>query len=421
MCKKKIVSTAEPLEASTLLKLKIPVPFERLAWFQGRLGLGEEDLREIRAHRELFLVKKREFPERLLEYFYKIPETRAILDHEKRSTRLKKVWAHWYGLLFDGDLTRNFLNYLWRSGLRHVEIGLDQRFINLAYAFARQFLQEVGKGMDSPGRKDDLFTALHRIIDFCLLIETSAYVTATSQCDMEVVRGMSHQVRNPLTIIGGNILRLQRGVEPGSGVHRVYETILVENRRLEHLVRDVAVYSELFQKAPIFQEVYLEDVLMGARERLSGVPEMKYARFEVCLDPEGSRVHGDAAALETMFYHLLQNSIEALDAGHPLVRISSRPLPRDTAFTRVEIFNTGKWPGPKELSNVFVPFYSTKPYGTGFGLPIAQVVARKSLGDVLLEPLPGEGTRCMVTLQIVKPLPPRRFQHGSRTPSGPPR
>lgn len=85
---------------------------------------------------------------------------------------------------------------------------------------------------------------------------------------------------------------LQRRVGPGGTVHRVYETILMENRRLEHLVRDAAVPSELFQKEPIFQKVHSENVLKSDPERLAGVPEMKSARFKVCLDPQGSRVQG---------------------------------------------------------------------------------------------------------------------------------
>lgn len=134
------------------------------------------------------------------------------------------------------------------------------------------------------------------------------------------------------------------------------------------------------------------------------MPEMNSARIEMRLDPEFSHVQGDPAALESMFFHLLQNSLEALDPRDPVIRISSKTLAADKSYAQVEICNTGKWPSPEELANVFVPFHSTKPYGTGFGLPIAQVAARKSLGDVALEPLPGEGTRCIVTLRIAGSL-----------------
>lgn len=380
------------------MKLDIPVPYEKLAWFQEKLGLGEEALRELNRHQDLFLGKKDEFAECLFSYFCEIAETRAILNHEKRARELKRVWAFWYGLLFKGSFTPEILAHLWRSGLRHVEINLDKRFINLAYAFVRQFLQDIAKTAVPAAEHQALLAAFDRMIDFCLLIETHAYVTATSQCDMEVVKGISHQVRNPLTVIGGNIVRLQRKAEPGSPLYKTYEMILMENQRLENMVRDAGVYSELFQVEPLLSEVSLEKVLSQALRELEAMPEKKTARIEMNLDPRIPCTQGDPHALQTMFFYLLQNSLEAMDPQNPLVRVSSGVLGTESTVLQIEIFNTGRSPSPEELTNVFVPFYSTKPYGTGFGLPIAQVVARKSLGDVLLEPVPGEGTRCIVRL-----------------------
>ena len=126
-------------------------------------------------------------------------------------------------------------------------------------------------------------------------------------------------MRNPLTVIGGNILRLQKKVEPASPLHRTYETILKENERLEAMVRDAATYSELYQKEPAIS---------------------------------------------------------------------------------IEIFNNGKSPNTEEMENIFVPFYSSKPYGTGFGLPIAQLAAKKNMGELYLERVPYQGTKCIIQLPV---------------------
>ncbi|MEW6667707.1 MAG: ATP-binding protein [Thermodesulfobacteriota bacterium] len=380
------------------MKIDIPVPFERLAWFQGKLGLGPEELGEIFRHRDLFAPKKQEFAERLFLRFYEIRETRAILDHQRRKEDLKKVWSHWYGLLFQGSFTAEVLTYLWRSGLRHVEINLDKRFVNLAYSFVRQFFQEICSRAVAPAGHSRLMASFDKVVDFCVLIETHAYVTATAQCDMEVVKGISHQVRNPLTVIGGNILRLQRKAEPGGLLYKTYEAILAENRRLENMVRDAGIYSDLFQGEPNLSTVSLDELVSECLKELEGLPEMGIARIEVSLDPSRSCVQGDPAGMQTMFRHLLQNALEAMDPDDPLVRISSRGMGPEQAFVQIEIFNSGRPPDPEEIDQFFVPFYSTKPLGTGFGLPIAQVVARKCLGDIVIEPVPNQGTRCIVTL-----------------------
>ncbi len=57
---------------------------------------------------------------------------------------------------------------------------------------------------------------------------------------------------------------------------------------------------------------------------------------------------------------------------------------------------------------IFIPFYSSKAYGSGFGLPIAQLAARRSFGDVSLEPIPTKGTRCVIKL----PIPVRELAEG---------
>jgi signal transduction histidine kinase len=387
------------------VKIDIPVPLEKLAWFQAKLGLGAEEMQELGRRRDLFVPRKHEFAESLFQRFYEIQETRAILDHERRKEQLKKVWSRWYELLFQGQLTAQALTYLWRSGLRHVEINLDKRFVNLAYSFVRIFFQEICGRTLPPSEHYALLTTFDKVVDFCVLIETHAYVTATSQCDMEVVKGISHQVRNPLTVIGGNILRLQRKTEPGSTAHKTYEMILMESKRLENMVRDAGIYSELFQNEPALSTVSIAETISWALKRLEGLPEMKGARIETRIGSDPSHVQADPAGLEILFYHLLQNALEGMDPENPLIRISSRGTGPEQALVEIEIFNTGRPPDPEDLDRIFVPFYSTKPFGTGLGLPIAQVVARKSLGDVVLEPVPGQGTRCIVTLSAAPVQP----------------
>jgi signal transduction histidine kinase len=382
------------------MKVDVPVPFEKLAWFQEKLGFGEEDLRRIGACSGLFLDKAEDFPESMHRFFHEIPETRIILGHDKRSLHLKKLWRQWYELLFKDPLGREAVAYLWRSGLRHVELNVDKRYINVGYAFVRQFFHRIAMTLPEEDDRGPLLLALDKMVDFCVLIETHAYVTASSQCDTEVVKGISHQVRNPLTVIGGNILRLQRSVEPGSPLYKTYEAILKENKRLEAMVRDTTVYSDLYQKEPLIADHSLEMIITEALKRLDTIDQIKSNRIETALDPSVPVVRVDLVEIETLFYYLLQNSLEAADPADPLIRISSRPVDNDVAFVEVEIFNTGHSVSPGDLENIFVPFFSLKPYGTGLGLSIALLAARKNLGDLYLEPVADKGTRCVIRLPV---------------------
>jgi signal transduction histidine kinase len=95
-----------------------------------------------------------------------------------------------------------------------------------------------------------------------------------------------------------------------------------------------------------------------------------------------------------------QQSLEAAGAQEPFIRISWRGKEKDLGFVEIEIFNNGKSPNLEDMDNLFVPFYSSKPYGTGFGLPIAQLAAKKNMGELYLERVPDQGTKCVIQLPV---------------------
>jgi len=105
--------------------------------------------------------------------------------------------------------------------------------------------------------------------------------------------------------------------------------------------------------------------------------------YPMPLDPELRLVQCDARDLETMLWYLLENCLEAVEPGDPRVEIISRASGLD-GFLELELFNTGRPPSEEELAGLFTPFNSTKPQGTGFGLPIASLAARRNLGYLSL-------------------------------------
>jgi signal transduction histidine kinase len=381
----------------------LPIPYERLNWFRLRLGLEGTGLSGLGPYASLFLEQDEEFAEAFYAYFFDIPETRILLKHERRPGHLKKAWRYWYKALFGQGFSNPFMAYIWQSGMRHVQLNIDQRFINLGYTVVRQFCHDLAHARISLVEQGQVLTQIDRMIDFCLLVETQAYIAGTSHCDLEVVRGISHQVRNPLTVIGGNIVRLKRKAEPSSSEYKIFETILDENRRLESMVIDVGVYSELFQKEPTYSNQSLKLAISSAILKLDQAGVDHNANIELHLSEELDGVLSDPNDLEILFYYVIQNSIEALDPTNPSVNIShSNPQP-EGPFVAVEIFNRGTPLKAEEIQKAFIPFYSSKPQGTGFGLPIARLAARKNLGDLRLEPVPDLGMLRIITLPAASP------------------
>jgi signal transduction histidine kinase len=380
------------------LQRDLPIPYEKLHWFRSRLGLEGTGLGGLAPYVNLFFERDNEFSEFFYAYFSEIPETKILLKHERRPGHLRKAWQHWYKALFGQGFSNPFLAHIWQSGMRHVQLNIDQRYINMGFAVVRQFCHDLAHNRISVNERGRVLTHIDKMIDFCLLVETQAFIAGTSHCDLEVVRGISHQVRNPLTVIGGNIVRLKRKAEPDSSEYKIFETILDENKRLESMVIDVGIYSELFQKESAYSNQSLKSTISSALVKLDQTAMHHNANIELRMSEELDGVLADPGDLETLFYYVIQNSLEALDPTDPLIRIShSSPQPVGP-FVSVEIFNRGTPMNADELEKAFIPFYSSKPQGTGFGLPIAQLAARKNLGDLRLEPVKDTGMRCVVTL-----------------------
>jgi signal transduction histidine kinase len=379
------------------------MPYDKLFFFQKQLGLTEECLRELDPYRAVFASRKADFARFFYDYFHQIDKTRILLEHVSKPGNLEKVWAHWFESLFGSKVEETFLARIWASGTRHVELNLDQRFVNLGYAMVRQFCRELVVQEVPADQMEGVSWAINRLIDLCLLVETHAYITATSKCDREVVRGIAHQVRNPVTVIGGNIMRLQKKLEEDNPVYKVYDAIILESKRLERLVTDIHTYTEIFQDDPSFTVSSLEVLITRALRKLRGRHSMERIVLENHLDPGFPNVHGDARAIETMFYYLLENSLEAVSPENPYIRISSEVPDSQPSFVQITIFNTGTPPHPEDLTNLLAPFHSSKTTGTGFGLPIARLVAQKNLGDLVLVPVPNQGTKCIITLPLPDP------------------
>jgi len=375
------------------------VPYETLISFQKYLGLNEEELKVLASYGGLFAKSKDEFAEHFYNFFYQIPRARVILEHERQPGFLKQIWADWFGSIFGAKLGRGFFDNLWRSGLRHVEINLDQRFVNLGYCEIRQFCHRIVCTEVPLSSRASVSLAVTRLLDLCLLTETNAYMIATAQCDREVIRGISHQIRNPITVIGGNARRLMKRFDPKSPFYRAFESLLMESKRLERLVTDIGEYIDTFQSESGYAVVRLEEIVSRAIER---IPEERRAhcRLEIELDPLFPDVQGDPEELETMFFYLLENSFEAVSPEDPLVRITSKGRKFTPHFLQVEIFNTGVLPPSESVDALFIPFHSSKPTGTGFGLSIAKLAARKNLASLRLLSVPGGGVKCIIRLPV---------------------
>ena len=111
-------------------------------------------------------------------------------------------------------------------------------------------------------------------------------------------------------------------------------------------------------------------------------------------------LHADPDQLEQMFINLLANAVDAsLANGAQPVRTTWRIA---DSVLLVAIEDRGM--GIANTENLFVPFYTTKPAGSGVGLALAQQIARAHGGEIsLLNREDGEGARATIRLPLAQP------------------
>ncbi|NML64382.1 GHKL domain-containing protein [Hymenobacter sp. RP-2-7] len=158
--------------------------------------------------------------------------------------------------------------------------------------------------------------------------------------------------------------------------------------RVAELVRSIKTYTHMDQ-SPAPQAVDLNEGLRTTCRLLAHKFREAGVQLQQELDPALPLVLVLAGELNQVWTNLLDNALDAL-RGQPgaLVRVASR---HDPNFVQVTITDNG--PGiPTELqSQVFMPFFTTKPpgQGTGLGLDLVQRITRQHGGAVRATSRPG--------------------------------
>jgi two-component system, NtrC family, nitrogen regulation sensor histidine kinase NtrY len=210
-----------------------------------------------------------------------------------------------------------------------------------------------------------------------------------------LIRVLGHELSNslaPIKSIAGSLLIRMDAVQADEATARDFRRGLgVMESRADALHRFVQSYRQLAQLPP--PKLRLVE-LAPLVERVALLEQ----RLAVRVDGGPAIVlHADPDQLEQMFINLLANAADAtLDNGGGSVRVTWRAA-EDAAW--VEIEDSGQ--GIANADNLFVPFYTTKPAGSGVGLALAQQIARAHRGDVaLVNREDGMGARATVRLPL---------------------
>lgn len=213
----------------------------------------------------------------------------------------------------------------------------------------------------------------------------------------ELAAEMAHEFKRPLTSIRSalDMLEQEYRLDPNgravmTAVNQQLALLGETMQDLFSLARPVEIQGENIQLREVLDDALLEFAGYPGADRIELV--RNYAK----LPP----VKGDPRRLRQVFANLMVNALEVMPAGGTLT--VSTGITQD-GYNQVTIGDTGPGIPEKELERIFLPFYSTKPQGTGLGLPLVARIVAAHQGRAWVDSAPGRGTSVHVEIPPAAP------------------
>jgi signal transduction histidine kinase len=377
--------------------------FERYQDLQKYVGWTAEDAQYIK---RVSAVVDPQIPLLIDDYYAEIKRhpsaSKVITGGDAQVERLKGTLRAWLGQLFVGKYDSSYVLARWQVGLRHVEIGLDQVYTNVALSRIRNGLIEVlcNSWTGSQAELTLTLKALNRLLDLDLAIIEDAYQYEFLQRQKRIERlvvlgqmasGIAHELRNPLNVVRTSIFFL-KNAKNASAEKR--------DEHLERMARQVAIANDVitalsdFAKLPLptTEPVHVRDLLSDV---LASVELPKRVSSSISCDDTMPAIIGDRRQLAIVFGNLVRNAVDAMPQGGEL---QLRTVPDGTCLC-VEIRDTGHGISPEDIHRIFEPFFSTKARGIGLGLAITKAIVENHRGQLQVTSQPGQGTCFTVRLE----------------------
>ena len=264
-------------------------------------------------------------------------------------------------------------------------------------------LVEASKHILETGELPEQLPALQGSSEIEVLVETLntlllrvADVLATQK---RLLADTSHELRNPLTVIGTDLDLLGQSLDAETRTE-VAQEAMGEVKRLTRLVEDLLLLSWAEAKPSLqLEPLRLDSLAQAAVNRvrsLAGDRRIKVIGDETWVTADPDRV-------QQILRNLLENAIRATQAqGSINVWLTNHPS--DATQVQLSVQDDGVGITPENQQHIFERFFrvdesrGTTRGGTGLGLPLARALARAMGGELKVQSAVGKGSSFVVTL-----------------------
>jgi signal transduction histidine kinase len=247
------------------------------------------------------------------------------------------------------------------GGHRIVQIRDGQRLLASAAQFA------------VPGAAPQRLICLQRLAGDLDAVELTAWD--------DMARVLAHEMMNSLTPIASLSQSLDGLLRAGGGKDEIAGALETITRRSLGLLRFVERYRQVADlPKPNLQTVSLSPLLDNVERLLRPSLADRGMSLATRITPKDLMANADSDLLEQALINLLRNAADAAaEVPQPHISIECR---QEQESCIIDVRDNGPGLTPEQREQIFVPFYTTKPGGSGIGLSLARRIAQAHGGRI---------------------------------------
>lgn len=211
-----------------------------------------------------------------------------------------------------------------------------------------------------------------------------------------LTRVLTHEIVNSIAPISSTVhtmLPLLQKPSLSSDDHTdLSDALHIIQRRSDALLRLVQAYRNFTRiPEPKFTLLGVSKLLNNVIALYQSEIDNKNIIVEVNITPPDLTLHADPELLEAVFINLLKNAIEALDnQPNPLIQLTANL--DENQYPTIRITDNGAGIIAPAIDKIFIPFYSTKPQGSGIGLSLTRKILALHRATIRVESIPNQQT-----------------------------
>ncbi len=213
----------------------------------------------------------------------------------------------------------------------------------------------------------------------------------------KLIRVLSHEIMNSITPISSlaataNLLIVKKEKMSPADADDLQQALFTIEKRSQGLMQFVQNYRRFARiPDPNFQILPVAALFKRIENLIQNQLKQDSVQFRVSVKPENLQIKADPDLIEQVLLNLITNAIEALnETDQPKIQLIAEM--NDKSNMLISVTDNGCGIEPEVLSKVFIPFFTTKPDGSGIGLSLSRQIMRLHGGSMRVESDPGVKT-----------------------------